>query len=195
MEAPLNTDDMQNEKSIARKRKFWLIAGGVVLLAAIAITAALGVWLRNRGPREAGIGVPINRGGWEVTITDVHVESELSSGFQGAFTLKQAGTTFFVVDYSIGYKEGESKFALYATATSENGEILAPEVMGFGMGNSIMYGTVERGKAFSLEPGMAQESPFTGSLAFIIPTVNAQQAYRIQFLDLPNVTFLVEAKP
>jgi hypothetical protein len=195
MEGPLNIKDIENEKNITHKRKFWLKASGVValVLLGIAIIVVVGVWFLNRLP---GIGVPINRGGWEVTITDVHLESRLN-GVGGVFTPNLEGMKFFVVDYSVDYKGslGQSKFTLYGTATTEKGETLPPDIFGFGFGDSLIYGGVEEGKAFTLKPENVEKSPMKASLVFIIPEENASQTYKIQFLDLPKATFLVKVKP
>ena len=134
--------------------------------------------------------------GWEVTITDVYTATKLDS-VGGAFTLTEVGMIFLVVEYSVDFNgppQDESEFALYGIAITEEDETLLPDVFGFGMGDTLIYATVDEGEAIMLKPEVVAESPWKTSLAFIIPEVDASQVYKIQFLSLPDVTFPVKAK-
>jgi hypothetical protein len=177
MEGPLNaTEDIKNEKSVADKRKFRLRVSGVVVLVAIGMIVAVALWFFSGVPKKAGIGVPINSEGWEVIITDVHIESRINNDRE-FYTPKKEGMTFFVVHYTVDYKGslGQSKFALYGTATTEKGETLAPDLFGldwFGK-DDLLYSSPpgDIGKRESSVTVGERESSVTGVASSEKPTV------------------------
>ena len=164
-------------------------------------------------PQELGIGIPFSIRGWEITITNVHIESKWEgptldgSGRTILFTPNE-GMTFLIVDSTFnfdGSEQDQHEFALFAFAYLEKDEPLFPVFFGFaGAGIPLLYApfpaAVQGGESGTLEERIIAlkpdfRFPVNTKLAFTIPKANAGQDYKIYFPDMPEVIFLVNVRP
>lgn len=166
-------------------------------------------------PQELGIGVPFSVRGWEITITNVHIESKWEgptldgSGRTLLFTPKE-GMTFLIVDSTFnlnGREQDQREIALLAFAYPEKGKPLFPVFFGLaGVGIPLHYApfpaAVQAGETdtaegiiIALKPEYFESVPVNTAIAFTIPKANAGEDYKIYFPDMPEVIFLVQANP
>ena len=168
------------------QRRFLYSAVAGVLAASMWACQAVSLPLATPTP-VPGLGMPVTDGQWEVTLSNPREESRLTSSSGNTYTPNE-GYTFLLVDAEFRNLDPSQETKIDGDTlvlTDSAGVTFTNIGSGFGtfynLGSKVTYSN-------------DQSDTMTFTLVFTVNKDNIAQEYKFQFLDLPPITFKVQAQ-
>ncbi len=179
-----------------RKPSARLIAGVIFLVAVLAGSSLFFLAKSGRSIFPAnshatvtpGVGVPVVKGDWEITLNKVHQESSLQGmetfGTSSSTYTPDSGYTFLVLDIRLHGLHKNQQLAISPdifALVSQDGNTLSPALV-----SSSAFPGYSAGVVSLITSG----SEMLLSLAFVIPQGSIGQTFKLDFQGAPLLSFI-----
>lgn len=181
---------------VSSKRPSARLIAGVIFLIAVLAGSSLFFFAKSgrsvlpanpQATGATGVGVPVVKGNWQITLSKVHQESSLqgmdTSGMGSGTYTPNSGYTFLVLDIQLRGLHGNQQITISPNIfalVSQDGSTSSP---------ALVSNAVIPGYSSGVVSMSSSGNEMRLSLAFVIPQSSIGQAFKLDFQGTPLLSF------